>query len=302
MSVPAKLRHPRYWLSWFWVGVLRLIGLLPFPVLYAISALLGELLFVLVRSRAHITLTNLRLCFPEHSARENRKIARRHFRLLICSGLSIGTVWWASKARLNRLVKISGLHHIDHAQQAGQGIILLAPHFVALDSGGIALSKDRAVTSMYQTHKNPVIDYVSLRQRTRFGADLFDHKAPLTRLIRNIRSGQPFYYLPDQNAGEKQGVFAPFFGVQASTYASLGKMAQAGQAVVLPFFNKITWRGIESEIASPLSNFPAGNTLADTTRMNAEVEKMIKNSIADYLWSHKRFKRRPEGEPDLYTR
>lgn len=300
MSVPHEFLHPRYWLSWFWLALIRLIGLLPYPFLFAISAVLGELLFILVRSRARITLVNLRLCLPELSEQERRRIARRHFRLLLCSGLTIGTMWWASKARLSRLVRIEGIEHLDNAQQQNQGIILLAPHFVALDSSGLALSKDRAVTSMYQIHKNPVFEYVSLKQRTRFGAELFDRKAPLTRLIRNIRTGQPFYYLPDQNAGAKNGIFVPFFGIQASTYSTLGKITQAGRAVVIPYANRMTWHGIITTLSAPLSDFPTGDARADTTRMNLEVEKMVRRTKADYLWSHKRFKRRPEGEPDVY--
>ena len=300
MSLPPELRRPQHWLSWFWIGVLRLIGLLPFPVIYALSAVLGEALFILVRSRARITLINLQRCLPELSAQQHRQIARRHFRLLICSGLSIGTMWWASKTRLNRLIKIKGLAHIDRAQKQGHGIILLAPHFVALDAGGLALSKDCVVTSMYQSHKNPVFDYVSIKQRSRFGADLFDHTAPLTRLIRSIRAGKPFYYLPDQNAGARRGIYAPFFGIQASTYPSLGKMAKAGHAVVIPFSNRITWRGIESELDEPMADFPVGDALEDTTRMNLQVEKMVRERLADYLWSHKRFKQQPEGAPDFY--
>lgn len=300
MSVPTELRHPRYWLSWFWIGALRLIGLLPFPVIYIISAILGEALYILVRSRARITLINLQRCLPELSAQQHRQIARRHFRLLICSGLSIGTIWWASKARLDRLVKITGLEHIDRAQKSGHGVILLAPHFVMLDAGGIALSKNCVVTSMYQSHKNPVFNYVSIKQRSRFGADLFDYAAPLTRLIRNIRAGKPFYYLPDQSAGTRRGIFAPFFGIQASTYPTLGKMAKAGHAQVIPFSNHVTWRGIKSELGQPLADFPVGNALKDTTRMNLEVEKMVRKIVPDYLWSHKRFKVRPEGEPEFY--
>ena len=301
MSNTVNLMHPRHWLSWFWIGVLRLIGLIPFPIIYVMSIVIGELLFHLVRSRARITLINLALCLPELSDSQRRKIARRHFHLLVCSVLTIGTVWWASKRRLRRLVKLEGIEHIERAQEQGKGVILLAPHFVALDSGGIALSMSQLVTSMYQTHKNPVFDHISFTQRSRFGADLFDRKAPLTRLIRKIRSGLPFYYLPDQNAGEKHGIFVPFFGIQASTFPTLGKMALAGHAVVIPFLNKITWRGIESTLGPPLENFPVGDQFDDTARMNLEVEKLVRKAPEDYLWSHKRFKRRPEGEPDFYS-
>ncbi len=284
------------------VGVLRALGWLPFPVIYALSAVLGESLFWLFKSRRHICLTNLRLCFPQMSKQQRLRIGRRHFRLLVCSLLSVGVVWWGSSKRLRRVVKIKGNEHLDQAQQTGQNVILLAPHFVALDAGGIALSLDRALTSMYQTNKNPVFDRLAINQRGRFGIDLFDRKAPLTSLIRQIRSGKPFYYLPDQNAGAKHGIFAPFFGVQASTFPMLGKMTKAGKAIVIPCSSQILpWgRGIETTLYPPLQGFPQGDSLEDTTRMNQEVERLAEMLPDDYLWSHKRFKRRPEGETSVY--
>jgi len=301
MSDTVNLAHPRYWLSWFWIGLLRVLGWLPFPVLYGLSTVIGELLFWLIRSRARITLTNLKLCWPELSDRERLSMARRHFRLLVCSVIAIGTVWWSSKARLRRLVKIKGVEHLDRAMAADGGVILLTPHFVAIDAGGLALCMDRAMSSMYQTNKNPVFDKIVLERRSRFGDILIDRKAPLTRLIRSIRSGEPFYYLPDQNAGAKHGIFVPFFGIPASTFPTLGKLTQAGRAVVLPCTTRILpWRGFETEIYPPLQNFPIGDAYEDTAFMNRQVEDMVRKLGADYLWSHKRFKRRPEGEADLY--
>lgn len=301
MPEAINLAHPRYWLSWFLMGVLRVLGWLPFAVIFALSVTLGELFFLLMRSRAQITLTNLNLCLPELSEVDRKRMARRHFKLLVCSVLSIGTIWWSSKKRLRRLVKIKGIEHLNAAHEQNQGIILLAPHFVALDAGGMAISMDQPVTSMYQTIKNPVFDKVTFEQRARFGADLFDRKDPLTRLIRKIRSGLPFYYLPDQNAGAKHGMFVPFFGIAASTFPSLGKLAQSGRAVVIPCTTRILpWRGFETVLSAPIEDFPIGDAYEDTAHMNRQVENMVRDLGADYLWSHKRFKRRPEGEPDLY--
>ncbi len=304
MSDAVNTAHPRYWPSWFWMGVLHLLGWLPFPVTYALSALLGELFFLIVPARRHVTLVNLRLCIPELSERERRRIARRHFRLLVCSLLSIGTIWWSKESRLRRIVRVKGIEHLDRAQADGHGVILLAPHFAAMDAGGMRLSMDRKMSSMYQTNPNPVFDKFILRARSRFDGELIDHKAPLTRLIRSIRRGHPFYYLPDQNAGHRYGMFVPFFGVQASTFHTLGKLAQAGRSVVIPCSNRIIpWKGIETVLSAPMENFPQGDDYQDTLRMNQEIEKMILGGLeADYLWSHKRFKHQPEGAPDLYTR
>ena len=285
------------------MGVLRVIGWLPFPLIYAISAVLGEVLYRVVPSRAHVTRVNLKLCFPEMPEKERKRIARRHFRLLVCSLLSIGTFWWSSKSRLRRLVKVKGIEHLKRAESEGRGIIILAPHFIAIDAGGLRLSMDRQMSTMYQTNPNPLYDRAIYQARRRFNGTLIDRKAPLTRLIRSIRSGAPFYYLPDQNAGAKHGMFVPFFGVQASTFPALGKLSQAGKAAVIPCSNRIIpWRGIETVLGAPLNNFPLGDAYEDTLRMNQEVETMVRELGADYLWSHKRFKRRPEGEADLYKK
>jgi KDO2-lipid IV(A) lauroyltransferase len=283
------------------MGVLRVIGWLPFPLIYAISALLGEILYRVVPSRAYITRVNLKLCFPEMPEKERTRMARRHFRLLVCSLLSIGTFWWSSKSRLRRLIKVKGIEHLELAEKEKRGIIILAPHFITLDAGGLRMSMDRKMSTMYQINPNPVYDHVIIQARSRFDGTLIDRKAPLTRLIRSIRSGTPFYYLPDQNAGAKHGIFVPFFGIQASTFPALGKLSQAGQAIVIPCSSRIVpWRGIETILGPPLENFPLGDAYEDTLRMNQEVERMVREVGADYLWSHKRFKRRPEGEADLY--
>ncbi len=303
LSDTINLAHPRYWLSWFGMGILRLIGWLPFPLIYAISAVLGELFYRIIPSRAHVTRVNLELCFPEMPDKQRKRMARRHFRLLVCSLLSIGAIWWSRKSRLQRLVKVKGIEHLERAEKEGNGIILLAPHFVTLDSGGMRMSMDRKMSTMYQTNPNPVIDHLILQARSRFDGVLIDRKAPLTRLIRSIRSGAPFYYLPDQNAGARHGMFVPFFGVPASTFPMLGKLSQAGKAVVIPCSNRIVpWRGIEAILSPPLENFPLGDAYEDTLRMNQEVEQMVGELGANYLWSHKRFKRQPEGVADLYKK
>lgn len=303
MADAPGLAHPRYWPSWAGIGLLHLFGWLPFPVIYALSAVVGELLYRIVPARAHVTQVNLKLCLPQLSDAERTRMGRRHFRLLVCSLFSIGTIWWSRPSRLRRVVRVRGIEHLEAAQHQGQGIILLAPHFVAMDAGGMRLSMDRKMSSMYQTHPNPVFDHFILQARKRFDGKLFDRKAPLTRLIRSIRSGAPFYYLPDQNAGAKHGMFVPFFGTEASTFPMLGKLAAAGKAVVIPCSNRIIpWRGIETVLYPPMENFPQGDAYADTLRMNQEVERMVSDLGADYLWSHKRFKRRPEGETDLYKR
>ena len=117
-----------------------------------------------------------------------------------------------------------------------------------------------------------------------------------------MKTGIPLYYLPDQDAGRRQSVFAPFFGVPASTFFVLPRLAGMTNAVVIPCFTRQrSWgRGYEIVFHPPLRDFPTGDPAADTTRMNREIEQCVMESVEQYFWVHKRFKTRPKGERDFY--
>ena len=140
---------------------------LPLPFLAALGRGLGLLLYALVRERRRITLINLALCFPQLSAAEKSALARRHFAVLGRSLLELGLWWWAPAARIKRLVRLEGEEHL--AAHRGKPVILLAPHFVALDAGGVRLGIDHAMVSIYARAKNRVFDGALRRGRERFG-------------------------------------------------------------------------------------------------------------------------------------
>ena len=205
--------------------------------------------------------------------------------------------WWISKRRFNRLVEIKGREHYDQALESGQNIIILAPHFISLDVAGLRLAQERPLLTMYQYAKNGLADEVVKRGRLRYGGELVERKAPMRNLIRAIRKGQPFYYLPDQDAGRK-GVFVPFFHAQASTYSVLGKFVEMTNAIVIPCRTRIKpWgQGYAVTLEAPLQNFPQGDELLDTAIMNQAVADLIRPNPEQYFWVHKRFKTRPPEE------
>lgn len=293
---------PRYWPTWFGLGLLRTLARLPLPVLAVLGTSIGHLLFLTIRSRRNIALTNLALCFPEKTDDERRGIARRSFCLAGQTLVSVGINWWGSPARLKRLIRYSGREHFDRACANQQNIILLAPHFVALEIAGLMLSSERPMTSMYQRANNKLADEFVRRGRSRFGGQMIERKSPLRELIKTIRRGLPFYYLPDQDAGRK-GLFAPFFGVPTATIPTLGKFAHLGKAVVLPCYARILpyGQGWEIIIEPPLDIASDSDELAQTTSMNQCIEAAIRRMPEQYFWVHKRFKTRPSGEPSFYS-
>jgi len=302
-SLPRHLLGPRYWPTWLGLGLLRGLSLVPMPLLWLLGSGLGQLA-LLFPSRARRTVTtNLRLSFPALGPRQRRRLRRQHFRRLGQLALSVGVAQWASAARLQRLVKFRDRHHYDEALAAGRNIILLAPHFLALDVAGMRLSQERSMMSMYKASKNALADWAMRRARSRFGGAMIERNAGLRPMIRMLREGKPFYYLPDQEPGDADFVFAPFFGIPTATLTALGRMARLADAVVIPVCTRFLpfGRGYEAVFYPPLADFPTQDPVANAARMNAAIEAGVRDMPAQYMWTYKRYKRRPPGEASLYS-
>ena len=117
-----------------------------------------------------------------------------------------------------------------------------------------------------------------------------------------MRAGRPFYYLPDQDYGPRDTIFVPFFGVPAATVPGLSRIAQVAEARVLPCVTRMLpgGSGYVLRIDPPWDNFPSGDLVADTRRMNEYIERRVLEMPEQYLWMHKRFKTRPPGEARFY--
>lgn len=297
-----ELLHPRYWPTWLALGILWPFSRLPLVVLWAMGGALGQLLYALHARGRRIAARNLALCFPALPVGERMRLVQRHYRALGRAILGTGFSWWAPRGRQRALVRTRDREHYDRALAAGRSIILLAPHFVMLELGGVRLAQERLMISMYKQSRNRLIDLFMRRGRLRYGGYVVERDAELRALLRRLRAGEPFYYLPDQNPGEAAHVFAPFFGIPAATITALGRMAQLANAVVIPCFTKQLpyGQGYEIIFKAPLENFPSGDTLADATCMNAAIEAGVREMPEQYMWTYKRFKQRPPGEPPLY--
>lgn len=296
-----RLWHPRFWPLWLLFVVMRVLALLPLPVIWLLGNAVGVLMQVLLPRLRHVAMTNIALCFPALTCTARRRLVRQHFRALGQSLTSIGVAWYASSARLRRLVRYRNVEYFAQARAQNRNIVLLAPHFVGLDVGGVRISSEQAVVSMYRAAKNPLVDRM-LRRRTRFGAVLVERSANLKSLIKLIRGGTPFYYLPDQDPGGAEHVFAPFFGVPTATVTALSRIARLGDALVIPCATSLRRFGLGYEVRfyPPLPPF-SGEAITDATVMNAAIETAVREMPAQYLWVYKRFKTCEPGTACRYA-
>ncbi|MGH8743651.1 MAG: lysophospholipid acyltransferase family protein, partial [Burkholderiales bacterium] len=206
---------------------------LPLGVLAKLGEWMGMLLFVLGHERRHVARTNLQLCFPQWSKEKRETILRQHFRAFGRNFLEHGILWWGSKQRIEQLVRVEGLEHWRSIQD--RPVILLAPHFIGLDMGGIRLASDHRLNSVYSRQKSATFDAILIHGRTRFGqTELFARQDGIRPMIKSLKNGEPFYYLPDMDYGSRDSVFVPFFGVPAATITGLSRIARLTNAAVVP--------------------------------------------------------------------
>lgn len=275
-----------------------LIHRLPFRALARIGDTAGVALFWLIPERRRVTRINLEKCFPDMPPGEREKLARGAFRAFCRGFVDRSVLWWGSPERIRRLVRLEGLEHLD---AAGPRVVVLAPHFAGLDHAGIRLSMERNLSSLYSHQKDPLLDRLLLRSRTRFRPHIVSRQQGLRKVLRWINEGIPFYYLPDLDFGRKGSIFVPFFGVPAATARGLPYIARSTGARVVPCVARMRPEGgYVVQLYPAWTDYPSGDEMADARRMMAFIEERVREMPEQYHWLHKRFKTRPEGEPRFY--
>ena len=285
------------------LALLWLLHCLPLGVQAWLGRGLGRLLYPLANARRRIALRNIALCFPEQTAAQHEALAREHFHWLGRSLLERGLLWYASPARLKRLIHVEG--DVTLAERSERPVMWLAPHFMALDVAGVAvlLFQTRKGISIYQEQSDTVMDAAIRRGRLRLGnAEIFPRDNAGKALFRAIRRGDAFFNLPDMDFGERDAAFVPFFGIPAATLLAPSRLARALDMIVQPVVAETLpgGAGYRVRFLPAWTDFPSDDPVQDTARMNQWIESEIRRLPAQYLWVHKRFKTRPQGEDTLY--
>ena len=281
--------------------LMRGVAVLPLLWVRALGALLGWILYWAVPARRHVVAVNLGLCFAGWTPQARARLARQVFVYFAQAWLDRAWLWHGSPTQVQARLRLCGA---VEQLAGGDPVVIFAPHFVGLDAGWTALTQQlaRPFTTIYTDQSNPVMDAWILRGRQRFGAgQLFGRVDGVKPIVVALRAGQPLYLLPDMNFGPQESVFVPFYGVSAATVPSLSRFARLGRAKVVPVLTRMTATGYDVEVMPALDNFPSDDAVADTARMNAQLQSYIDTMPAQYYWVHKRFKDRPPGEADVYT-
>lgn len=279
----------------FFLWMMRLCARWPLPLVRALGAALGWVLYGLIPSRRKVVDTNLALCFPQWSQAQRRQVVRQVFTLFGQSWLDRAWLWHGAPELVRSRLHLTGA--LDELE-GDAPTVLFAPHFMGLDAAWTALTDQvgRRFATIYSPQLNPAADAWIFEGRQRFGApEMVARLAGVKPIVAAVRAGEPLYLLPDMNFDPSESLFVPFFGVPAATVPSLSRFAKLGRAKVVPVVTALTPQGYEVRVLPAWQDFPSGDLEADTTRMNRELEAYIAANPAQYYWVHKRFKDRPDG-------
>lgn len=295
---------PRFWPTWLLMGLIGLSASLPRPLANKIGDGLGWCFKKLNKKREQIVATNLQLCFPQHTAAQRAELAAAHYRFYGRSVVDLGLTWWASMPRLERLIQFKGEAAYLQTLKT-HNVILLLPHFTALDcAAGFAATLHPAI-SMMKVQKNALLNWRLWKGRTRYqAARVIMREQGLRPLIKAAKNRVVCFYMPDEDFGDSSlTVYAPFFGRPISTLITLARMAKLTDAKVVPLLPTMLENGhYVVEFKPPLANFPSGDDLQDATAVNQVIEQAINAAPAQYMWTLQWFRSQPNQAASPYKK
>lgn len=297
----ASFAHPRYWPLKVGIFLARAIVSLPVCIKRPFAYFVGWLGYYVAPRRRNIASQNLKACFPTWTEKEHQAQLKKVLYSTALGLFETGFIWLSSVKQLDKVkVTYKGLEYIEAAKQSGRGILVCGAHFTSLEFLGLFLAKHDPGYLVYQRHRNPYMEHIMVAGRSYNKG--FIERRDVKAMVRHLKAGETVFYAPDQDFGRKPSVFAPFFGVQAATLSVISRMLQSTGAIIVPVRCKQikAFEHYEIEYYPPFDNYPSDNRLQDATIYNNWLMACLSNQIDQYLWVHRRFKTRPEGESPFY--
>ncbi len=307
---------PKYWGLWLGIGLFWLILQLPYPVLRKIGLGLGWLFSRLSvgKRRSKIARRNLELCFPDYPKEKIETILQENLKSVGMAIIETGMAWFWSDRRIKKWSKIEGLEHLQPQSAVSknadlqsenakpQGIIFVGVHFLTLELGARIVGLSHPGIGVYRPNDNPLLDWLQTWGRLRSNKNMLNRK-DLRGMLKALRQGETIWYAPDHDYGHRNTVFVPFFAVPeaSTTTGSYFLLKSVPNAKVVPFAPLRNTDGSGYTVSiSPAENFSdLHDEIAIATRMNKLVEIEILKGVEQYMWLHRRFKTRPDGNDGI---
>ena len=287
--------------------LLGAFGAVPRSIAYRAGDVVAWIGHGVARRQRESGMRNLRMALPDLSEDERRRIVRAVFRNLGRLLVEFSRFPELTKANIPQLVDYEGFDNYMEGHRRGKGILYLTAHIGAWELCSFAHSVyGYPLKFLVRPIDNPMIDELLTRFRTCSGNDVINRTDGARDVLKALRDNEAVGLLVDQNTTRNEGVFADFFGIPAATTPGLATFAVRTDAAVIPVY--LRWdEGRRRHILHfdpPLDLIRTGDRRADivenTKMFNKVLEGFVRQFPEQWLWIHRRWKTRPEGEPSLY--
>ncbi|WP_098415657.1 LpxL/LpxP family Kdo(2)-lipid IV(A) lauroyl/palmitoleoyl acyltransferase [Vibrio sp. ES.051] len=297
----AEFLLPRYWGTLSIIGMMYLLSLLPFKIQLALGRGIGRLAMRIMKKRQVTIRRNLELCFPTMKESQREAILRDNIDNTGIALFETAMAWFWPDKRVNKHVTIEGMEHLEALEKSGRGVLMLAVHSMNLELGARAFGIKKSGTGVYRANNNPCFDYFQYKGRSRSNRTLIDRKN-VKAMLKTLKSGGRVWYAPDHDYGARRSTFAPLFAVKnACTTTGTSILVDATDCAIVPFTMVRGENGHYTlTISAPVDGFPKNDLKGAAIFVNKIVESSIMASPSQYMWLHRRFKTRPDGENCLY--
>ena len=278
--------------------ILKFLNILPQSIQYLIGKGIGKIFYKRFNERREIARWNLKKCFPEKNEKEIRVILKQSFERLGESLFEFLNAFWAPDKKLKKLIiNFDEIESIVEGFDKSKGKLLLFMHTPNLDLVVRTASLFMPVSGMARTQNNKIIDNLFKASRKKFTERIFN-PSEILELLNFLKNGKACLYAPDQDYGYKSSIFVDFFGHKALTVKFPYLASKRANCDVYLF--SLKKRGLQYSAALEKINLKKENVKEDLNTINSKIENYILSNPENYLWSHRRFKNRPEGEAPFY--
>lgn len=310
LSKPPRLTWqaflPKHWGAWLIIGFLYLLSLLPTKLSWPLGKMIGRLAQKILKSRCHIATRNLQICFPQASAEQIQTWVDETFERFGLALVDTATAWFWGEKRFYKHMYVEGGDYIEKLRTANPkgGILIISMHFYTLEWHARMYGAVDPGVGVYRPNRSPVYEHFQHRARIRTNHYLVD-RHDVRGMLRALRQGEALWYAPDHDYGKKASVFVQLFNEpHAATVAGTATLARAKGVQPLVSYAR---RNMEDRsytlVIKPFTHegeFPTKDNHHDARAVNMQIEQAILDQLPEYMWIHRRFKSRPEGEAYPY--
>ena len=286
---------------------IKLLGILPRPLARAVGIGLGRLFYLLHFRLRRVGMRNLALAFPEKSAGERARILRGEFTSLGRQLAELCQFPRYTRENVDQVVVYDGFENYERARARGKGVLFLTAHFGGWELSAFAHSlHGHWMHIVMRPMDNVYLNRLIQQYRTMHGNKTVDKDDFVRGLLSAMKAGEVVGILMDTNMTPPQGVFVDFFGIPACTASGLARIALRTDAAVIPGFT--IWDSALGKYRlrfdPPVELVRTGELEADivanTQKFTSIIEEYARKYPEQWLWVHRRWKTRPEGEKGLY--